>query len=120
MISDVTSDVMTPSSPSSTKLEPAVRRGPSLQLQLRWSAVAVVVVEMILNVPQRICLCYLQRCGLPVRRSDEDHQHVVDAQVAKDVTLRHRYVQTQDLQHVLNRDGTVPVQLKTHKHTSKV
>lgn len=38
---------------------------------------------------QRVCLCYLQRCGLPVRRSHEDHQHVVDAQVAKDVTLRH-------------------------------
>lgn len=39
---------------------------------------------------------------------------MVDAQVAKDVTLGHRDVQTQDLQHVLNRLRAVLVQLKTH------
>lgn len=36
-----------------------------------------------------LCVCYLQRRWLLVHRSDEDHQLVVDAQVAKDVALWH-------------------------------
>lgn len=72
-------------------------------------------MKMILNDPQKDP-CYLQRCGLPVTRDDEDHEHVVDAQVAKDVTLRHRDVQAQDLQHVLNRHRALLIQLK---HTSR-
>lgn len=65
-------------------------------------------------------MCYLQRGGLSVHRSDEDHQHVVDAQVAKDVTLGHRDVQTQDLQHVLNRLRAVLVQLETHNQKTHI
>lgn len=64
------------------------------------------------------CVCYLQGGGLPVNRSDQDHQHVVDAQVAKDVTLGHRDVQPQHLQHVLHRLRAVLVQLKTHNHNT--
>lgn len=65
-------------------------------------------------------MCYLQRGGLPVYRSNEDHQHVVDAQVAKDITLGHRDVQTQDLQHVLNRLRAVLVQLETHNQKTHI
>lgn len=76
------------------------------------------LMKMILSDPQKDP-CYLQRCGLPVTRNDEDHEHVVDAQVAKDVALRHGDVQTQDLQHVLDRHRAVLIQLKHTRTQSR-
>lgn len=60
-----------------------------------------------------LCVCYLQWCWLLVHRSDEDHQLVVDAQVAEDVALRHRDMEPQDLQDVMDRHGLVLIQLHT-------
>lgn len=57
-------------------------------------------------------VCYLQWRGLLVDGGQEDHQLVVDAQVAKDVALRHRHVQSQDLQDVVHRHRLVLVKLR--------
>lgn len=59
------------------------------------------------------CVCYLQRCWLLLHWSDEDHQFVVNAQVAEDVALWHGDMKLQDLQHVIDRYWLVPVQLHT-------
>lgn len=58
-------------------------------------------------------MCYLQRCWLLVHWSDEDHQLVVDAEVAKDVTLRHRDMKAQDLQDGVDDHRLVLIQLET-------
>lgn len=56
---------------------------------------------------------YLERCWLLVYWCNEDHQLVIDAQVAKDVTLWHRDVKPQDLQDIVDRHRLVLVQLHT-------
>lgn len=59
-----------------------------------------------------MCVCYLHGRGLLVHGSEQDHQLVVDAQVAKDVALRHRDVQPQDLQDVVHRHRLVLIKLR--------
>lgn len=54
---------------------------------------------------------YLERRWLLVYWCDEDHQLVIDAQVAEDVTLWHRDVKPQDLQDVMDRHRLVLIQL---------
>lgn len=64
---------------------------------------------------------HLQWCGLLVHRYDEDDDLGVDAQVAEDIALRDRDVQTQDSQDVMYRDWLILVQLKiSHTHTHPV
>lgn len=54
---------------------------------------------------------YLERCWLLVHWCNEDHQLVIDAQVAKDVALWHRDVKPQDLQDIMDRHRLVLIQL---------
>lgn len=61
------------------------------------------------------CVCYLHRCRPLVHRSEQDHQLVVDGQVAEDVALRHRDVPPQDLQDVVHRHWLVLIKLQTKR-----
>lgn len=62
-----------------------------------------------------ICsVCYLQWCGLLVHWNNENHQLVVNTQVAKDITLWYGDMQTQNLQNIVDCHWLVPIQLKAH------
>lgn len=63
---------------------------------------------------------YLERCWLLVYWCNEDHQLVIDAQVAKDVTLWHRDVKPQDLQDIVDRHRLVLIQLHTEVEVSNI
>lgn len=65
------------------------------------------------------CFCYLHRCRPLVHRSEQDHQLVVDGQVAEDVALWHRDVPPQDLQDVVHRHWLVLIKLQTKGQRSE-